>query len=30
MIVDCALYRAGHRVEETHNLIRLAAEARRR
>ena len=29
MIVDCALYRAGRRVEETHNLIRLAAEARR-
>jgi len=29
MIVDCALYRAGHRVEETHNLVKLAAEARR-
>jgi magnesium transporter len=29
MIIDCALYRAGHRVEETHNLIKLAAEARR-
>ena len=29
MIVDCALYRAGHRVQETHNLVRLAAEARR-
>jgi magnesium transporter len=29
MIVDCALYRSGRRVEETHNLVRLAAEARR-
>lgn len=29
MIVDCALYRDGTRVEETHNLIKLAAEARR-
>ncbi len=29
MIVDCALYRAGQRVEETRNLARLAAEARR-
>jgi magnesium transporter len=29
VIVDCALYRSGQRVEETHNLIRLAAEARR-
>jgi magnesium transporter len=29
MIVDCALYRAGQRVEETHNLVKLAAEARR-
>jgi magnesium transporter len=29
VIVDCALYRDGSRVEETHNLIRLAAMARR-
>ena len=29
VIVDCALYRDGARVNETHNLIRLAAEARR-
>ena len=29
MIVDCALYRSGQRVEETHNLLKLAAEARR-
>jgi len=29
MIVDCALYRGGQRVEETHNLVKLAAEARR-
>ena len=28
MIVDCALYRGGLRAEETHNLIRLAAQAR--
>ena len=29
MIVDCALYRDGKRTEETRNLLRLAAEARR-
>lgn len=29
MIVDCALYRDGHRAEETRNLVRLAAEGRR-
>jgi magnesium transporter len=29
MIVDCALYRDGRRVEQTHNLVRLAAQARR-
>jgi len=29
VIVDCALYRNGQRVEETRNLARLAAEARR-
>ena len=29
MIVDCALYRDGARVEETHNLIRLAADAKK-
>ena len=28
MIVDCALYRDGRRVEETKNLVRLAALAR--
>jgi magnesium transporter len=29
VIVDCALYRDGKRTEETRNLLRLAAEARR-
>ena len=29
MLVDCALYREGHRVDETRNLARLAAQARR-
>jgi magnesium transporter len=29
VIVDCALYRDGHRAEETRNLVRLAAEGRR-
>jgi len=29
MIVDCALYHDGHRVDETRNLARLAAQARR-
>jgi magnesium transporter len=29
MIVDCALYRDGQRVEQTHSLVRLAADARR-
>jgi magnesium transporter len=29
VLVDCALYRDGHRVDETHNLARLAAQARR-
>ena len=28
VIVDCALYRSGVRVEETRNLVRLAAMAR--
>jgi magnesium transporter len=29
MIVDCALYRDGHRVDETRNLAKIAAQARR-
>ena len=28
VIVDCALYRSGKRVEETRNLVKIAAAAR--
>ncbi len=28
VIVDCALYRDGHRVEETRNLVKIASQAR--